>query len=289
MSTLTSILVATDFSRNAQLAVARAARIAVHAGGRLDIVHVARPISRSLMAWLRSEPVAAAALDTTQRKLDAAVAHAIELGADARGHLVSGEAIASLEATSRRLKSGLVVLGAHGAHAIRDRLLGTTAERLIERLPCDALVVRRRERAAYRRLLVCVDTSPAASRALGRALELGPGATVHVLHAFEPPLDGILRGSNLRRLAEDHSRNERLRVRKDLMAFLGDAGFDVDALRIDLKKGYAPRVIERAAKHLAPDLIAIGHHSSALAQVFLGSVAKHVLRSSACDVLITHQ
>lgn len=90
-------------------------------------------------------------------------------------------------------------------------------------------------------------------------------------------------------VATDLSRNERLRARKDLEAFLGDAGFDVDGLRLDLRKGHAPRVIERAMKRLAPDLIAIGHHSSALARAFLGRVAKHVLRSSARDVLITHE
>jgi nucleotide-binding universal stress UspA family protein len=283
------ILVATDFSRTAQLAVARAARLAAPTGARLDIVHAARPVRPSLMAWLRSKPEAAAAVDEAQGGIDEAVAIAQGLGAAARGHVVTGAPVAVLEASCRRLKPGLVVLGAQGAHRIRDRLIGTTAERLIDRLTADVLVVRRPPQAPYRKLLVCVDISPAAARALRCGVELGPEAQLHVLHAFEPVLSGKLRGANLRALAAEHLRNERELARKELTAFLGETGVAPRSLKILLKQGHPQRVIERAVQSVAPDLIAVGHHSSALAQAFLGSVAKHVLRISACDVLLTHR
>lgn len=283
------ILAATDFSRTAQLAVARAARLAAAADARLDVVHVARPLSRSLLAWLRSEPTATEALDAAQERLDAAVASARKLGADARGHLVHGAPVEALEASCRRLRSDLVVLGARGARGFRDQLIGTTAERLIERLPCDVLAVRKPARATYRMVLACVDASPAAAQALRRALALAPDAEVHALHAFEPPLADLLRSSRLHALAADHVATERRRAREALVEFLRDAGVDADRVKLSLKTGYPPHVIERAVSRIAPDLIAIGHHTSPLAEPFLGSVAKHVLRIDACDVLVTRR
>lgn len=283
------ILVATDFSRTAQLAVVRAARLAAPVGARLDIVHAARPVRASLLAWLRSKPETAAALDEPQTRIDAAVALAQEHGVEARGHVVSGAPVAALEASCRRLKPGLVVIGAQGSHRLQDHFVGTTAERLIERLTCDVLVVRKPSAAPYRKTLVCVDMSPASAQALRRSLELGSGAQVHVLHAFEPLLIGKLRGSSLRALAAEHLRNERHQARKDLEVFLNAGGFPADSMKILLRNGHPQRVIERAAEQLAPDLLAVGHHTSALGEVFLGSIAKHVLRICACDVLITQQ
>lgn len=283
------ILVATDFSRTAQLAVARAARLAATSGARLDIVHAVRPVHASLLSWLRGKPEAAAALDEPRLGVDAAVARARELGAAARGHLVSDAPVAALEASCDRLKPELVVLGAHGAHRLGDRLLGTTAERLIERLTADVLIVRRPASAAYRTTLVCVDFSPAATRALRRGLELAAGAQVHVLHAFEPLLTGKLRGSGLRELAAEHLKNERQQASADLKKFLGAGGFAAADLKLLLRNGHPQQVIERTIHSLAPDLVAVGHHTSTLGEVFLGSVAKHVLRISTGDVLITRQ
>lgn len=284
------ILAATDFSRPAKTAVARAARLAVELGVRLDVAHVARPLGRSLLAWLRRQPAAEAAVGSaTQERLDEAVAAARKLGADVRGHLVTGAPAPTLAGLARRLKSDLVVIGARGVLGFRDQLLGTTAERLIEMVPGDVLVVRGPARAPYRTLLACIDCGPAAAQALRRALELAPQARGHALYAYEPPLTDVLRSSRLHDLAREHKATERDRAREELATFLRNAGVDPDRLRPALKPGYPPHVIERAVSQLAPELIALGHHTSTLAQPFLGSVARHVLRIGAGDVLISRQ
>lgn len=279
------ILAATDFSDISERAVAGAARLAAAAAARLDIVHVARPSLRSLLASLRGD---ASPADAVRRQLlDDAVADARESGVDARGHLVTGTPVATLDATCRRLEAELLVLGTRGPRGLRDHLLGTTAERLIERLPCAVLVVRRRARTAYRRLLACVDTSPAAVQALRRAMELCPDARVHVLHAAEAPLSAVLDRFRLHAQAAEHLATARARAGEAVEAALHDAGVDMDRVTISLKTGYPTRVIERAVARVSPDLITVGHCTSPLLQPFLGSVARHVLRIGACDVLVT--
>lgn len=275
------ILAATDFSASSRLAVAGAARLTAAAAARLDVVHVARPWSP--LAWLRSRVAPDGA---ARRRLADAVADAAREGAHAHGHLVTGAPVATLDALSRRLAADLVVLGTRGSGGLLDRVLGTTAERLIERLSCAALVVRQAARRSYRTLLACVDDSPAAVEALRQAMALAPDARVHVLHVHEPPLSATLRRVRLPAQAAAHLAAERARARAALEAALGDAGIDLRRVTLTLKCGHTPRVIERVAARLAPDLIAVGHSTSSFAQLFLGSIARHVLRMNVCDVLV---
>jgi universal stress protein E len=279
------ILAATDFSRTAQLAVRRAAQLAEVTDARMDVVHVARPTSRSLLSWLSDEP-SAAALEAAKRQLDETVAG---IGERARGHLVTGAPVATIEATSRALRTNLVALGTRGAYGLRERLLGTTAERLIERSPCDVLLVRGAVRAAYRTILACVDGSPAAGRALLRAIELAPAAEVHVLFVHEPPLAGVFRGARLHAAVADHRAAEQRRAHETLTTFIRDLGLDPRRFSLAIKTGYPPHVIEQTALRVLPDLIAVGHHTSPLAAPFLGSVARYVLRLDVCDVLVARQ
>ncbi|WP_434426314.1 universal stress protein [Nannocystis pusilla] len=284
---LQRILAATDFSSTAQHAVARAARLAAEAGARLEVVHVARPLSRSLLAWLRREPEVAAAVEAAHRRLDDVVASARRYGADVRGHLVTGAPVTALAASARRFRANLVVVGARGALRFRDQMLGTTAERLIEQHSGEVLVVRKPARAPYRTLLACVDTGPAAAQALRSALQLAPQATARVLHAYEPPFASFLRHAGLHAQAREHKALERRRAREALDAFLRDTNVDADRLKVTLKIGEPRQVIERAASQFDPELTAVGHHTSPLAQPFLGSVARHVLRMGLGDVLVS--
>lgn len=277
------ILAATDFSVPSQFAVTGAARLTAAAAARLDVVHVARPWRFSPIAWLRSE---AATDRAAQRRLADAVADAVREGAHAHGHLVTGTPVATIDALSRRLATDVVVLGARGSRGLLDHMLSTTAERLIERLTCAALVVRHPPRRAYRTLLACVDASSAAIEALRRAMALAPDAQVHVLHVHEPRSSATSRRVRLDAQAAAHPAAERTRARAALEAALVDAGVDVRRVNFMLKTGHPPRVIERAAARLAPDLIAVGRSTSSFARLFLGSTARHVLRMDVCDVLV---
>jgi universal stress protein E len=59
-----------------------------------------------------------------------------------RAHLRSGTPAAALAAAARELDTQLVVMGAVSRSGLRKLFLGGTAEQLLDRLPCDVLVVK---------------------------------------------------------------------------------------------------------------------------------------------------
>ncbi|HQW09371.1 MAG TPA: universal stress protein [Steroidobacteraceae bacterium] len=64
-----------------------------------------------------------------------------------RRHLEMGDVPTRLEAVARRTGAGIVVMGAVSRSALKRLFIGSTAEHLLDRLPCDVLVVKPRQRS----------------------------------------------------------------------------------------------------------------------------------------------
>lgn len=62
-----------------------------------------------------------------------------------RRHLVAGQAVDAIPATARAVHADIVVMGAISRSGVRNLLIGNTAERILDRLPCDVLVVKPRK------------------------------------------------------------------------------------------------------------------------------------------------
>jgi universal stress protein E len=62
----------------------------------------------------------------------------------ARRHLVNGAPVAAIPAVARSTRAGLVVMGAVSRSGLKRVFIGNTAERVLEALPCDVLVVKPR-------------------------------------------------------------------------------------------------------------------------------------------------
>jgi universal stress protein E len=59
-----------------------------------------------------------------------------------RRHLIQRDAIAAIPQVARTIRADIVVMGALSRSGLRSLLIGNTAERLLDRLPCDVLVVK---------------------------------------------------------------------------------------------------------------------------------------------------
>ncbi len=125
-----------------------AGRFAESLGGELHAVHCydTRPAITAAGAF--AAPAAAAAVegitreirDThTQQFTALTAAHGIPTD---RAHLVTGSAAEVLPEVARRLNAGLVVMGAVARSRLQQAVVGSTAERVLDRLPCDVLVVK---------------------------------------------------------------------------------------------------------------------------------------------------
>ena len=62
----------------------------------------------------------------------------------ARRHLQLGGVAGELQALTRRLRAGMVVMGAVSRSAITRIIIGNTAEKVLDELPCDVLVIKPR-------------------------------------------------------------------------------------------------------------------------------------------------
>jgi universal stress protein E len=62
-----------------------------------------------------------------------------------RAHVAEGDPGAALPRTARRLGAGIVVMGAVSRSALKRLFIGNTAERVLDAMPCDVLVIKPRE------------------------------------------------------------------------------------------------------------------------------------------------
>jgi len=116
--------------------------------GELHVVHSFVPVPADVQP---SELIAA---DSTHRLETRARAHARTrlqnaLGkvqvAHSRRHLLSAHPVNAIPLLARKIHSDIVVMGAISRTGLKRLLIGNTAERVIDELPCDVLVVKPQE------------------------------------------------------------------------------------------------------------------------------------------------
>jgi nucleotide-binding universal stress UspA family protein len=139
---MNKILVALDGSPRAPGVLARAIATARSQGGQLLLMRsigVSADVPQDL--WQSAdEPM----LEVLERRARTYLEQCEEtVPAEVRGGtlVVVGSPWQSICDTARSLRADLVVIGSHGYSGI-DRLLGTTAAKVVNHAPCSALVVR---------------------------------------------------------------------------------------------------------------------------------------------------
>ena len=293
MTASLSLLAATDFSAPARHALERAAQLAAaHPGAQLTLTHV---VSASMLARLRGvmrdeAPAMEARLaDETQQALAyLATRLGTQYACPVDTRLAQGVALDAITDLADELQSDLLVMGARGAHFVREFLLGSTTHRVLRKTRRPVLAVKQRPQGAYRRVLVPVDFSVHAVAAAQTAHRWLPDAEIVLLHAFELDIESTLRFASI---AEEQIHAYRARTRADALdamaQFVDQLSIPTGQLTRMVVHGAPTRRILEHEQSLDIDLIAMGKHGqSGLEELLLGSVTKHVLAYSSSDVLI---
>jgi nucleotide-binding universal stress UspA family protein len=124
----TKILVATDRSREAQLAATTAADLARSTNSELHVVHVGFEQNR----------------DEAQKELDTEVDMIGETGAqDIQAHLKIGIPDTATVDLAEELGAGLIVMGSRGLGGIRRALMGSVSDSVVRHAHGPVMVVRR--------------------------------------------------------------------------------------------------------------------------------------------------
>ncbi len=293
MSRIRTILAASDFSAPAHHAVARAARLARDAEAGLALLHV---VSQGTLSELRKllgtrpGPVKQRVVDRMRTELERL---ATEIGRShgipVDPHLATGTAPKEIASHADAIDADLLVLGAHGEHLMRHMALGSTPERLLGRTRRPILVVKHPPGGAYRRVLVAVDLSRWSIAALELARAIAPRADLVMLHAFEVPFEGKLRYAGVR---VDTISRYRAAAKRDALrsmkALAAQAGLEPQTVRFSVRHGDASRHILDQEKERDCDLLVLGKHGrDRIEELLVGSVTKHALAESRCDVLVS--
>jgi universal stress protein E len=107
--------------------------------GRLHAVHA---YGRTLADMLGPATTAASAVMPTVASAGFNQALRSSDVATARRHLVAGDPCGAVEETARRVRADIVVAGAISRSGLKRAFIGNTAERLLDRLRCDLLIVK---------------------------------------------------------------------------------------------------------------------------------------------------
>jgi nucleotide-binding universal stress UspA family protein len=136
----TKILLATDGSREAELAATTASDLANATNSELHIVHVGELLP-SLLAQTEVEP---AQLEREAReRLDEQVRRVEEAGGTIKeAHLRLGRADEEIVDLAQRLGVGLIVMGSRGHGRIRRALMGSVSDSVVRHAPCPVTIVR---------------------------------------------------------------------------------------------------------------------------------------------------
>lgn len=195
---------------------------------------------------------------------------------------------------ARRRSADVIVLGWRGHGAFRRLLMGSVSRGVVRRAPCAVLVVRRRPRE-IRRVVIGVDGSPHARRAVQLVTRFEPprGARVTVVSVVEPmaiPSAGLLPGAvsaPLRREVAALNEEQLRRARRAVESAAGRLRRARWSVRMEVRSGAPLAELLEAVARNAGDLLVVGARATGgVERALLGSVAEGALNRSPVPVLV---
>jgi nucleotide-binding universal stress UspA family protein len=289
-----SVLVATDFSENAEQALRTAARQASIRNQPLVVLHCLEAGFEALAERQLSEPpqnLRAHLWKEAKDQLETLYEEAVPAGeqrpptVDFRVEITHPKD--GIVEVARDSQAELVVMGATGQSRLANVILGGTAEEVVRRIDVPVFVVHNEaEREATRRIVAPVDFTDCSRHSLEVAAEQArrESAELIILHAFVLPVaDTALVPAHLPPEAIETYEQQRREHLEELVAEVDLQ--DVD-WRTQLEIGKPYRTIADTVEDSGANLVVMGTHGRrGFERLFLGSTAAKVLRNMPTSVM----
>lgn len=294
MKNIQHIIVATDFSNAADLAVMRAAQLAKNLSAGLHLVHVVHPLDLyagselSFDFQMHYQQVQQEHIKTQLESL--AIKIGEQFAIKVHHCTLIGRAHTEIVNHANSVNGGLIVAGAQGEHSILEKLLGSTALRLIKLASCPVLIVKNKNNIPtnYQQVVAAVDFSVGSQEVPALASLIAPNAHIEALLIFDSNQEAHMYKAGMDESLLAKYREQALveaQKKLDALITLQSKHFFSSLIR----SGYPPKEICTHAKEVNADLIVIGkHNKNNLEDWLLGSVTKAVVYGAECDVLLNH-
>ena len=287
----TKVLVATDGSREAELAATTAVALAKSTDSELHVVHVG-PFMPMLFSTMEEEPARMAR--EARKTLDDAVGGIEAAGGDVAGaHLKVGGAPEEIVALAEEIGAGLIVMGNRGRGGVRRALMGSVSDSVVRHAHCPVLVVRANPIVFPAKILVATDGSKEAELASSSAADLsgGTASELHVVYVghmppvyYESPGALTLDPDLQVRMQERAEEEARSRLDEQVQR-VREAGGEVAGAHARI--GRPDAEIVGLAEELGAGLIVLGSRGlGPLRSALIGSVSHSVVQHARCPVLV---
>jgi universal stress protein E len=276
MAQLAHLLAATDLTARSVYPLQRALQLKAESYCQLTVLNV---VEHGLTSGIAERRRAEAVSELGTWKSSLSDASQIGVSVD----VVVGDPFAAILEALRSVHAELAIIGGPGKRGLKELFTGTTAERVIRFADQPVLMVNQHAIGPYKRVLVAMDFSQGAKRALEWACRIAPEAEIRLVHAWLPPVKG---GARERQQTDAANRRLRDQEEQQLRAIAHKA---VPALSLPLKmvEDEPYPALRDAIGTFNADLLAMGTHTrSRLSTAIVGSLAQEFLASGPCDVLV---
>lgn len=290
-----TLLVATDFSETAELAVAHAAALARRRNARLVLVH-----GHTMATYwigpanpLRIPPsYEEAVLQNARERLDAIVLELQTSGLEVESRLVSATGPEAILHVANELDADLIVTGTRGHTGFKHLLLGSTAEEIVRTAHRPVLSVHPGDAVpdpGHLRIILPTDFSDDAKLALGLAVDLVTNGAadcslclVHILHT-PIMLAPVVGDTAMREVFMEQARENAIEGLDRIADELRQQGHTVETI---VREGDPADSLADIAREKNASLIAMGTRGlTGLKRIVHGSVADRTVRHATCPVL----
>lgn len=288
---LKTLLVATDFSPSAALAIERVAKLPLAPGATVHLVHVVPKLMPARVrpsVWADAEE----ALGRAAAALDEAVKAASPIDTVIALEVAQGQPYVELIRAARRRGAELIVMGRHGKHSLKERFVGKTTERVVRHGDLPSLIVTSKRLSPYSVPMVAVDLAdeiPVIQGLVDLTLKLiAPESHgVTLLHAFQAPFETRMRPVLPHEDFVNYRREYKRAAVQDFARLQAEVEAPNVAIRTLLSSGDPREIIAREVRRRSADLLVLGTHGrTGIAHALLGSVAESTMARALCDVAI---
>ena len=139
-----TILVPTDFSEDADHALAYGVELAKRLDATIHLVHAVAfpPVATSDMAFVNVAPILESSKQSAQAAFDTRAAGYRDRFAISSTRIEIGDPRDVIDQVACAIGADLIIMGTHGRRGLRRMLMGSVAESVIRTAPCPVLTVR---------------------------------------------------------------------------------------------------------------------------------------------------
>ncbi len=284
----TRILLATDGSEEAGLALQAAAELSKTTGSEVHVAYVLPTEVQLVGHHLYSEEMRESVVEQAERDVRSFLEEQTEqIGSEgskmAEAHLRVGRPDKEIVRLAGVLDAGVIVVGSRGLGAVGRALMGSVSDSVVRHAHCPVLVVRGQPVAFPTKIPLATDGSEEANLAASTTAELaeGSGSELHVVHV------GAAVPAYFAATEEEPGRTAR-EARKTLDDQLERLeASDGTTAQAHLSFGGPPEEIVAVAEAIGAGLIVMGSRGrGGIRRALMGSVSDLVMRHAHCPVFV---